>query len=60
MEAVLTVAREAGAETVWLGVWEKNPRAIAFYEKCGFRITGSHPFLVGTDLQTDRIMTLAL
>lgn len=44
------------AARIWLGVWERNPRAIAFYEKCGFRTTGSHPFLLGSDLQTDLIM----
>jgi ribosomal protein S18 acetylase RimI-like enzyme len=60
MDATLAAAREAGVQTIWLGVWEKNPRAIAFYAKCGFRDTGSQPFLVGTDLQTDRIMTREL
>jgi hypothetical protein len=37
-------------------VWERNARAIAFYVKCGFRDVGSQPFLVGSDLQTDRVM----
>ncbi|MEA2490896.1 MAG: diamine N-acetyltransferase [Acidobacteriota bacterium] len=60
MDATIAAAREAGVQTIWLGVWEKNPRAIAFYAKCGFRDTGSQPFLVGTDLQTDRIMTSEL
>lgn len=57
MAAANDAARELGGTTLWLGVWERNPRAIAFYEKCGFRDVGSHPFLVGTDLQTDRIMS---
>ena len=56
MNAVLDQVRSAGAKTVWLGVWEHNHRAIAFYAKCGFRDTGSHPFLLGSDLQTDRVM----
>jgi ribosomal protein S18 acetylase RimI-like enzyme len=60
MDAVLTTARADAAHTIWLGVWERNPRAIAFYRKCGFEDVGSHPFLVGTDLQTDRVMTRAL
>jgi ribosomal protein S18 acetylase RimI-like enzyme len=60
MDAVLTTARADGAHTIWLGVWERNPRAIAFYRKCGFEDAGSQPFLVGTDLQTDRVMTRAL
>lgn len=56
MENVVEVARNLGATTIWLGVWERNLRAIVFYEKCGFRDIGSHPFLVGSDLQTDRLM----
>lgn len=54
------VARSAGAATIWLGVWEHNARAIAFYAKCGFRVVGSQPFLLGSDLQTDRIMVRGL
>ena len=58
MNAAASAAPSLGSATLWLGVWEKNPRAIAFYEKCGFRDVGSHPFLVGSDLQTDRVMVL--
>jgi len=60
MQRVLETARELGAGEIWLGVWERNPRAIRFYEKCGFVDTGSHPFLLGTDLQTDRLMSLVI
>jgi ribosomal protein S18 acetylase RimI-like enzyme len=60
MDEVIDVAGSLGAATIWLGVWEKNTRAIAFYAKCGFSDVGSHPFLLGSDLQTDRIMILAL
>lgn len=60
MQRCVDVARERGAETLWLGVWEHNPRAIRFYEKCGFVDIGSHPFLVGSDLQTDRLMSLVI
>lgn len=56
MQASLEIAAERGFETVWLGVWEHNPRAILFYEKCGFKIFGSHLFRLGTDLQTDLLM----
>ena len=45
-----------GATAIWLGVWERNARAIRFYEKCGFRDVGSQRFLLGTDLQMDRVM----
>lgn len=60
MNAALDAAYDLGGATVWLGVWERNPRAIRFYEKSGFRDIGSHPFLLGSDLQTDRIMTFDL
>jgi diamine N-acetyltransferase len=60
MERVKEVARERGAKTLWLGVWERNDRARAFYVKCGFTDAGEHIFLFGTDPQTDRVMVLAL
>lgn len=60
MNAVMDAVRELGASTMWLGVWEHNTRAIRFYEKCGFRDAGSQPFLLGRDLQTDRVMTFVM
>jgi diamine N-acetyltransferase len=60
MAAALDAARSLGGETVWLTVWEHNPRAIAFYEKHGFRDVGSQPFRLGSDLQTDRVMVAGL
>ncbi|NEU27532.1 GNAT family N-acetyltransferase [Paenibacillus polymyxa] len=42
---------------VWLGVWEKNEKAIAFYEKMGFVQTGAHSFYMGDEEQIDFIMT---
>ncbi len=56
MQAAQKEARTMGGTTIWLGVWERNLRAIAFYAKCGFVDVGSQPFLVGSDLQTDRVM----
>lgn len=60
MDAVLTAARTLGGRKLWLGVWEHNPRAIRFYEKCGFVDEGSHPFRIGSDVQTDRVMTFVI
>ena len=60
MNAVDHVARQLGGRTVWLGVWERNPRAIAFYTKCGFVDVGAHAFIFGTDEQTDRVMARGL
>jgi ribosomal protein S18 acetylase RimI-like enzyme len=55
MRAVESIARQQG-QPIWLGVWEHNPRAIAFYRKCGFSIVGSQHFKLGEDLQTDHVM----
>jgi hypothetical protein len=45
---------------LWLGGWERNERAKAFYLKTGFKDVGSHLFMVGTDPQTDRILVRGL
>ena len=60
MARVTTVARQRGAKTLWLGVWERNDRARAFYAKCGFADVGQHIFLFGNDPQTDRVMVTHL
>ncbi len=56
MSAVEAQARRRGARELWLGVWERNPRAQAFYRKCGFEKVGTQIFVVGTDPQTDHVM----
>ena len=60
MQSAERTARDLGGRTLWLGVWERNPRAIAFYAKCGFIDVGSHAFIVGTEEQTDRVMARPL
>jgi ribosomal protein S18 acetylase RimI-like enzyme len=56
MEAAFDLARQRGAEDIWLGVFERNERAKAFYRKCGFERVGAQVFVVGTDPQTDDLM----
>ena len=56
MLAVHGAARELGGRHLWLGVWERNPRAIAFYAKSGFVHAGSHDFFVGADRQTHHVL----
>jgi ribosomal protein S18 acetylase RimI-like enzyme len=56
MSAVREAALELGGRYLWLGVWERNRRAIAFYSKVGFTDVGSHEFYVGSDRQTDRVL----
>ena len=60
MGAVLAEGRRRGGATLWLAVWERNDRAQAFYRKCGFVDVGSQPFVLGTDRQTDRVMSRPL
>lgn len=60
MSAVHDMARELGARHVWLGVWEHNARAIAFYAKMGFTRCGSHDFFLGSDRQTDDVYVVAV
>jgi len=56
MDACFERARVENRDVMWLGVWEYNPRAQRFYEKNGFRVVGSHVFLLGKDAQTDLLM----
>lgn len=60
MQACLDEARRAGHETIWLGVWERNARAQAFYRKWNFRAVGEHEFQLGSDSQRDILMERAI
>ncbi len=59
-DTALEVAKSRNASYIWLGVWEKNPRAIRFYEKNGFVVFDKHVFVLGNDEQTDIMMKLFL
>jgi ribosomal protein S18 acetylase RimI-like enzyme len=52
----LEIAHKHQKSYIWLGVWEKNPRAIRFYEKHGFFAFDAHIFEMGDDQQTDIMM----
>ena len=56
MKACLDEAKRRGYETLWLGVWEHNRRAQAFYRKWNFHEVGTHVFQLGDDPQTDILM----
>jgi ribosomal protein S18 acetylase RimI-like enzyme len=56
MQACLEEVTKKRFSTVWLGVWEKNKRAIHFYHKWGFQKVGEKDFLLGSDIQTDIVM----
>jgi diamine N-acetyltransferase len=56
VDHAVNFCRQQNKAFVWLGVWTKNQKAIQFYQKNGFNIVGSHPFLLGQDPQTDYLM----
>jgi diamine N-acetyltransferase len=56
MQQVLQQAGERAADSVWLSVWSRNPRAQAFYRKCGFTNVGDTTFTLGQDVQHDFVM----
>ena len=60
IQATIHEAEQRDCDCVWLGVWEKNPRAIDFYKKWGFKEVGTHIFTVGDDPQKDFVMELTL
>ena len=60
MQACMDIAKELKKSVIWLGVWEKNSRAIAFYQKWGFEKFGEHIFPIGDDPQTDWLMKKAM
>jgi len=57
MSACLEAIETRGGRSAWLGVWERNERAIRFYRKRGFEIVGAKVFVLGGDEQTDVVMT---
>ncbi|MGZ3854507.1 MAG: GNAT family N-acetyltransferase [Flavisolibacter sp.] len=56
MQSCLQIAKEKSKEWLWLGVWEKNKRAIDFYTKWGFEKFDETDFLLGDDMQRDWLM----
>lgn len=60
MGACLERAWSLGCDEIWLGVWERNLRAIQFYERWGFSTISEKEFKLGTDMQTDLIMSRKL
>jgi ribosomal protein S18 acetylase RimI-like enzyme len=60
MQRCIDEAREMGFQTIWLGVWERNNRALAFYRKWNFHEVGEHTFQLGSDSQRDILMQRAI
>jgi GNAT superfamily N-acetyltransferase len=60
MAGVKQRALQRGARSLWLGVWQRNARARAFYRKHGFATVGHKTFVVGSDPQTDDVLLCRL
>ena len=60
MHASIQYAAAQGFDVLWLGVWEYNTKARNFYKDFGFVKFGEHPFVLGSDVQTDWMMKLDL
>lgn len=56
MDGVLAAAAKSGADSIWLGVNQKNQRAQRFYTKCGFTVTGTRTFQLGAHAENDYVM----
>lgn len=56
MRACLRQAEQARCDTIWLDVWERNPRARAFYARWGFVEVGTQTFVLGRDVQNDLLL----
>lgn len=53
-------AKEKGHTNIWLGVFQKNTSAVAFYKKQGFIIAGDAIFMMGGEEQNDYVMVKAI
>ena len=60
LNKAMEIAIEHNKRKIWLGVWDKNDNAIAFYKKLGFVQTGAHSFYMGDEEQIDYIMSKTL
>ncbi len=60
MQDALDAAKREGCDWLWLGVWEHNPKAMAFYRRFGLEIAGTHAFMLGQDRQRDLVMSVKL
>ncbi len=60
LDACIEQAIGDQCDAVWLGVWQHNERAIRFYLKHGFEITGEVEFDLASSLQKDHVMARML
>jgi diamine N-acetyltransferase len=60
MKTCIDCAASLDCDVIWLAVWERNPRAIAFYRRWGYATVGTQEFRLGRDTQGDLVMRRAV
>lgn len=60
LDFAVKIAVDFQFEFIWLGVWERNFKALNFYYKHGFVKFDQHPFKLGADDQLDYLLRLDL
>lgn len=60
MDFAIEEAKRKNLMCIWLGVWEKNEKAITFYKRYGLEVFADHPFKLGRDEQRDLLMKKVL
>jgi ribosomal protein S18 acetylase RimI-like enzyme len=60
IDEVKKIAQQTAVDSIWLGVWEENHRALRFYSKNGFLEFDKHVFTLGNEEQTDLLMQFVL
>ena len=60
LHKAIDIATMRGKSYIWLSAWEENEKALAFYHKNGFDISGKRFFMMGNEKQNDFIMHKAL
>jgi ribosomal protein S18 acetylase RimI-like enzyme len=56
IKMVKKLAKAEGFKAIWLQVWQKNNKAIRFYQKVGFVVYETATFILGDDVQQDFLM----
>ena len=60
LDEAIKIAQETDIDSIWLGVWEENHKALRFYTKNGFVEFDKHIFILGDEVQTDLLMQLEI
>lgn len=60
LNKAIKIGQQSGVDTIWLGVWEQNHKAIQFYNNNDFVEFDKHTFALGNDVQTDLLMELRI